>query len=257
MGRVVSGVVPNGSNCVLLEKATDHVVLECNGVNVTLNRPSSPTVNHILTANNRTRCSGGGAFSCSPLPQFTSPNGSNLSNQESSFGQLWRWAPARLLARDLRFRLCGNGSYCPTSTHWTLQSFWASLMANTLINNPSTEESVNAQFQSTKPDPVDDPIWSTKWMLCTTNASGTDCSGSLSKQQWLTGNKTEQCMAVMEQHNADDASVGVTICELDDRMDELCTIIQSARYQVFEANCQLTGRSSTAHAPPRPAPAGS
>ena len=242
MGRAATTTSPTPGNCTLLEKTSDQFILYCNGQNVTLNRPRSPTVSQILSSNSKSKCQNAGTFGCSALPVYTQTDGTPLAEQEVSYGQLWRWAPARLLARDLRFRLCGNGTSCPQSVGWNLQTFWNQMMGGNLLSNqPNGQQSVNSYFTSVTPDPYDSS-WDQNWLLCTKNSTSSMCSGTISKQNWLTGNKTQQCMAVTKQPNSNYASVGVTICELDDQMDQLCTLIQSARYQIFEANCQLTGK---------------
>jgi hypothetical protein len=53
------------------------------------------------------------------------------------------------------------------------------------------------------------------------------------------------CQAIKDQSNAADATVDLTICNLDSRLNSLCTLIQNARYRVFEANCQITGQCRT------------
>ena len=239
MGRAANASTPTPGNCTLLEKTSDYFILYCNGHNVTLQRPKSPSPAKILQSTSRSKCQNAGAFGCSALPTYTQSDGTPLQEQEVSYGQLWRWAPARLLARDLRFRLCGNGSSCPQSLNWNLQTFWNQMISGNLL--PNNSPSVNSYFASPTPDPYD-PAWDSEWLLCTKNSSLSICSGKISKQNWLVGNKTNECMDVTKQPNANSAAVGVTICELDDQMDQLCTLIQSARYQIFEANCQLTGK---------------
>ena len=225
MGRAPTATTPPATNCTLLSKNDSWLVLYCNGNNVTLARPKSPSATVQLQSQTRTRCG-----SCQAPPPFQSPNGTAVP-AEVSYGQLWRWAPARLLARDLRFRMCGNGTKCPQSTGWTLSTFWAQMRAP-----------VDKLSAAVGPDPPNS-TWDQPWLLCTTNSSGSVCSGHISKQQWLAGNRTKDCLAVLNQSNTQSAAVGVTICELDNNMDELCTLIQHARYQIFEANCQLSGLS--------------
>jgi hypothetical protein len=103
MGRPATYSVLDAS-CVLLEKKELTIVLKCSTGNVTLSRPKSGE----FTVSQRTKCS-----QCDSLPKFTTPNGTILSENEVSYGKLWRWAPSRMLAQDLRFRLCGNDTECP------------------------------------------------------------------------------------------------------------------------------------------------
>ena len=243
MGRAGVADSPPPTNCTLLEKTATSMVLECNGVNRTLNRPRSPTVEQMLQSPIRSRCSGAGTFACDATPTYNAASGETIE-AETSFGRLWRWAPARLLARDLRFRMCGNGTDCPQSRQWTLETFWPLMLGNTLTTDSPATPSVNAMFDEVGPDPQD-PAWDQDWLLCTKNASGSMCSGKISKNDWLKGDRAQLCKAVLNQPNTKLASVGVNVCDLDDRMDSLCRTIQSARYRVFEANCQLTGKCLT------------
>ena len=229
MGRAARGQLPT-ANCTVVAKNSTAVVVSCGGVNTTLGRPLEPATR--LSTTNRTR-------QCDPLPTWASSNGSPIQEPEVSYGQLWRWAPSRRLARDLRFRLCGNATQCPQAAHWTLDTFWQSM----LEGNPRGGEGVTnplALFGEVGQDP-DTTNWTDPWMLCT----NTTCQGSIAKQDWLRGDKAAQCKAISKLSNAASATVNLNVCYLDSRLDALCTLIQQARYRVFEANCQVSGNCRT------------
>jgi len=234
MGRPAS-YSASSENCTLVSKTDTAMILDCRGQKVTLQRPKSPNV----AVSTRTRCE-----SCDPLPVFKTADGAKtLDEPEVSYGKLWRWAPARKLAQDLRFRLCGNATTCPAMKPLTLDAFWTQMMAGGLTGE-ATDTTVNALFQSVKADDPDIARWSTPWMLCTNNGSGVDCQGSATKREWL-GNRKSTCDRMTSLANSNQAVADLTVCNLDDRLDNLCRVIQNARYRLFEANCQLSGSCRT------------
>ncbi len=239
-------------SCVITSKSAASVVLACaDGSTQTLPRPTSlsvlPTSSSRSTSSTapRTRCTG-----CTPPPAFF-VNNQTLPVPETSYGTPWRWSPSRLLARDLRFNLCGNATQCPQVTDWSLDDFWTRMLQGTLMGPIPSAHSINAVVaQASQPSQhtPDEALWSQPWLLCTTNGSGAQpwCSGSISKAAWLNGgDRPGQCKAVLQQPNAAQAAVDLSICDLDAGMNLLCTAVQQARYAVFEANCQLTGRCRT------------
>lgn len=204
--------------CTLLEKRDDVFILDCGSNTVTLPRPKS-------TIETKKRpCD-----QCDKLPVYEDANGTILDN-EVSYGQLWKWSPARLLARDLRFRLCGNATFCDAAKQWTLDTFW-----------PNMKNSINTLFQ--EPAATEEAAWSTNWMLCT-GKNAANCQGKASKAQWIQ-NRPGTCKTMLSLSNVNDASENLTICNLDSRLDTLCRVVQAARYRVFEANCQVTGSCRT------------
>jgi hypothetical protein len=157
-----------------------------------------------------------------------------------------------LLARDLRFKLCGNATQCPQVRDWTLGNFWGKMAAGTLFGPVSPPDALNTriQVQRTRQQQANragrsDPLWDAPWLLCTTNSSGQTCQGSIRKADWLSGDRTAMCRAVLTQPNAPSAAVDLSLCDLDSSLNSLCSVIQAARYRVFEANCQLTGQCRT------------
>ena len=241
-------------SCVVTSKSASSVTLSCaDGSTQTLPRPTSasvlPTTGAKSTSSTapRTRCTG-----CTPPPAFF-VNNQSLPVPETSYGTPWRWSPSRLLARDLRFNLCGNATQCPQVTDWSLDDFWVRMLQGTLMGPVPSTKSINAVVaqaaaQQQQLHTADEALWDQPWLLCTSNGSGAApwCSGSISKAAWLNGgDRTTQCKAVLQQPNAAQAAVDLSICDLDAGMNLLCTAVQQARYAVFEANCQLTGRCRT------------
>lgn len=232
MGRAARGQLPT-YNCTVVAKNDTAVVVSCGGVNTTLQRPLEPNTRMVTT--NKTRCG-----RCDPLPTWKSSNGQPIAESEVSYGQLWRWAPSRRLARDLRFRMCGNDTYCPQAAHWTLQNFWPSMLEGNPLRTGAVM-SPSQLFKDVGPD-TDQTNWDDPWMLCLANGT---CQGSIPKQTWLKGDKATQCKAISSLSNANSATVNLNVCNLDSRLDALCTLIQQARYRVFEANCQVAGSCRT------------
>ena len=231
MGRPASYSATATDSCTLLEKTDAYMKLDCGGSNVTLPRPRSANVT------SRTRCE-----SCDPLPVFKTSDGTVLGEAEVSYGKLWRWAPARKLAQDLRFRLCGNDTACPAMKSLSLSDFWPNYMAGGITGTPSSD-TLSRLFASTATDP-DDPAWALPWILCTSNGTVPDCQGSATKADWLTNRKTT-CDRIKDLPNSNQAVANLTVCNLDDSLDNLCRVIQNARYRLFEANCQLSGSCRT------------
>ena len=226
MGRASRG---GASQCTVVAKNSTALTLSCQGSLRTLPRPLPSQVK--LTSRNRT---------CDPTPTFTV--GGKRVMAETSYGVPWRWSPSRLLARDLRFRLCGNDTRCPIVKGWTQDNFWSMMRSNTLFR-PNPSNSLDQMFESSTPA-QDSGIWSEPWMLCTSNSSGTDCQGTMSRHDWVQ-NKYQMCKAVSTLPNANEANVDLDVCNLDSSMNQLCATIQNARYRIFEANCQLTGQCRT------------
>ena len=248
------------ATCVVMAKTSDQVTLQCQ--NSTASSPPSPSSTYTVVLPRpksvpdaptaRTPCG-----QCAPPPTFV-VNSTTQVTPEVSYGRLWRWSPSRLLARDLRFRLCGNATVCPAASGWTLSTFWQEMRDGDLFpyeegatGTPTTTSSYPANLGQQMAEAGQPPASYTSswpdgkpWMLCTTNASGTRCEGEMDRSQWLLG-RTQACRAVLDQPNAQYAAVSLSICDLDEQMNSLCALIQQARYRVFEANCQLTGQCRT------------
>lgn len=254
MGRAARAAsvesLPALATCVVTAKTADRVTLACpDGSTPTLPRPTSASVLNSASQAARRPCG-----TCDPLPAFfAGANNQSLPTPETSYGRPWRWSASRLLARDLRFKLCGNDTRCPAvqSQAWTTANFWPKMAAGTLFRPTPAPDALNTRLQTQRqrqqarglgPDAAS---WDEPWLLCTTNASGRSCSGSISKADWLSGNRPDLCRAVLAQPNAPSAAVDLSICDLDASLNSLCSVIQQARYDVFEANCQLTGQCRT------------
>jgi hypothetical protein len=125
----------------------------------------------------------------------------------------------------------------------SLAEFWPNYMAGGLTGSGASPDTLSRLFASTGTDP-DDPAWAMPWMLCTSNGSVPDCQGSATKAEWLTNRKTT-CDRIKELPNSNQAVANLTVCNLDDNLDNLCRVIQNARYRLFEANCQLSGSCRT------------
>jgi len=232
MGRPASYSAA-AQTCTLVAKRDTEIVVNCGESNITLARPKSANVSFA----GRRRCA-----QCDPLPTFHAADGTALPESEVSYGKLWRWAPSRKLAQDLRFRLCGNDTACPQlkSEKFQLNSFWYEMMAGGLTGTP--QNTVNQLFAAVQEDPDG---WTDKpWMLCTNSGSGTECQGTASKRAWLR-DRAGTCSQIKDQPNANEAVADLTVCDLDESLDVLCRTIQNARHRLFEANCKLSGACRT------------
>ena len=91
-----------------------------------------------------------------------------------------RALPERMLARDLRFRLCGNATECEglNPDVWKVGNFWPAMMHGHTTKGaqtPSMHDLFRSQTQ------VEDPAWSKQWLSCTNNGSGVDCQGLIAR----------------------------------------------------------------------------
>ena len=81
---------------------------------------------------------------CRMPPTYPFPGGAATAS-EVSYGQLKRLETSRLLAIDLRRRLCGNATTCAASKDWALPTFWANVFAKDVPDLPSGDNA-NALF---------------------------------------------------------------------------------------------------------------
>jgi hypothetical protein len=230
MGRSAA-FASTDESCKLVEKQSTYLVVNCKNGNMTVPRPKS---GNVQLARKR-KCS-----ECDPLPKFYTPNQTLISEPEVSYGSLWRWAPARVLAQDIRFRLCGNATTCPQMKTFDIDTFWTNYLNNNVLQTSS--KSVKQLIDSAPED--QDDWFQTPWMLCTNDGSGQNCQGTASKKNWLS-NRHGTCSSIKNLPNANDAISDLSICDLDDDMNYLCSVIQNARYRLFEANCKLSGKCRT------------
>jgi len=219
MGRPVNQAVDQ--QCTLVSKADDHMVLNCPSSSVPVIIPRRKSDN--VSMQQRVRCE-----SCDPLPIFKAADGTPIAEPEVSYGQPWRWAPERMLARDLRFRLCGNATECEglNPDVWKVGNFWPAMMHGQTTKGaqtPSMHDLFRSQTQ------VEDPAWSKQWLSCTNNGSGVDCQGTISKANWM-ADRAGTCKRIVDHP---EAAVDLTICQLDATLDQVC-------YTSTPPNCSLT-----------------
>lgn len=189
-------------------------------------RLRAKTVPELLRSSARPRLA-----DCNPPPTYQFANGST-SASEVSYGQLKRHEASRMLANDLRRRLCGNSTVCKPASQWSLPSFWTSVF---MANFPPIP-----QGNGENPE-----AWTGRpWLACTQAENGTQsCQGRIPRRDWATGSRPNVCLdSIMNQSNADDLTQRINICDMDPEMDRFCRTIQDARYRVFEANCLYSGQ---------------
>ena len=190
-----------------------------------VSRLRAKTVAELLNAPTRPRLS-----DCSPPPSYKVANSTVAS--EVSYGQLKRIEAARLLANDLRRRLCGNSTVCEPSSKWSLPTFWSSVF---MANFPSNLPSGNG---------ANETLWTQPWVACKQSKDGSqECDGTIKREDWIAPNRTGTCLAALTQSKfADQLAQDVNVCDLDSTMDLFCRTVQDARYHVFEANCLYSGQ---------------
>ena len=188
-------------------------------------RLRAKTIPELLNSGTRPRLS-----DCNPPPAYAFGNGT-ATPPEVSYGQPRRWEAARLLANDLRRRLCGNSTVCKPASQWTLPSFWNSVY---MANFPPIPDG-NGENQS---------LWQQPWVTCTQPTNGTQqCSGTIPRSSWATGDRPQICLdAVTTSPLANSLTQNVDVCDLDASLDRFCRTVQDGRYKVFEANCLYSGQ---------------
>ena len=191
-------------------------------------RLRAQTVDELLAAPTRARLA-----DCKPPPDYYVVNAT--TPPEVSYGQPMRWEASRMLARDLRQRLCGNSSVCEASASWSLATFWSDVYAK-YIPAPSKPATTGDSNSS---------LWTEPWVACVQASNGTQhCDGTIPRDKWIqSGNRSNTCLdAITGSSLASSLAQPISICDLDSTMDTFCRTVQDARYRVFEANCLYSGQ---------------
>ena len=193
--------------------------------NVTRLRAS--TVDELLASPTRARL-----VDCKPPPDYV-VNGTTPTPPEVSYGRPVRWETSRLLARDLRQRLCGNSSACKPSASWSLATFWNDVYAKYIPASTTTSTAGNST------------LWTKPWVACVQSSNGTQiCDGTIPRDKWIqSSNRSGVCLdAITNSKLASSLAQPISICDLDSTMDTFCRTVQDARYRVFESNCLYSGQ---------------
>ena len=229
MGWPITTKIPTG--CYILPDDEHPNKYDCpgSGQNLeggTLNRLTAKTLDQLLSNRLRPRL-----VDCDAAPKYVTSDETEVK-PEVSYGMLKRLETSRMLAIDLRRKLCGNSSKCTPSENWELSSFWEEVYMKKFPEVPGG----NGANQS---------LWENPWVVCkqhTENNTQT-CEGTIDRGTWITGNRTEVCLlAIQNTTLKDELSQPVNVCDLDPDMDFFCRSVQDARYKVFEANCIFSGQ---------------
>ena len=188
-------------------------------------RLRAKTIPELLNSPSRSRLT-----DCTTPPVYQMGNNTQTT-PEVSYGQPKRWEASRLLANDLRRRLCGNSVECKPSSNWSLPTFWESIY---MKNFPPIPQGNGANKS----------LWTKPWVACTQGSDGTQtCEGTIDRSSWATGNRPQICLdTLLAQNISKQLSQDMDVCNLDSSLDGFCRAIQNARYRVFEANCQYSGQ---------------
>jgi hypothetical protein len=170
---------------------------------------------------------------CDPTPKYTTTSSTGGDDDdvkpEMSYGVLKRIETSRMLAIDLRRKLCGNNSVCTPSEKWQLSTFWDEIYMKNFI--PPAGEDGNG---------ANDSLWENNWTACIQHQSNQtqDCEGKIDRETWIKGNRPEICRDTITNTSiADKLAQPINVCDLDQSMDMFCRTVQDGRYKVFEANC--------------------
>jgi hypothetical protein len=222
MGWPVSAAIPSG--CYLLPD-TDKYVCQ-RGIPSPVNRLRAKTVDELLQPRQRPRLA-----ECEPPPAYVTGDGKEV-RPEVSYGVMKRLETSRLLAIDLRRKLCGNNSVCAPSAEWELSSFWSEVYMKDFPGTPGG-------------DGANQTLWDQPWAACKQHPENQTqtCEGTIKRADWVQGNRTDLCLSTIRTTSiANDLAQPINICDLDQDMDAFCRSIQDARYRVFEANCLYSGQ---------------
>ena len=188
-------------------------------------RLRAKTVTELLNSPTRPRLT-----DCSQPPTYKI-NSTTTVPSEVSYGQLKRLEAARLLANDLRRRLCGNATTCQPAASWSLGSFWTNVYSRNAFTNIPTGNGENSS------------LWETPWVACVQKNGTQVCDGIIRRNEWATGDRQRMCLDTLTKSPlAGNLTQDVNVCDLDEGMDRFCRTVQDARYQIFEANCLYSGQ---------------
>jgi hypothetical protein len=188
-------------------------------------RLRAKTIPELLTSPKRPRLS-----DCNPPPTYRI-NSTTTTAPEVSYGQLKRLEASRLLANDLRRRLCGNATACQPAAAWSIGSFWTGVYSKNAFNAVPSDHGENAS------------LWETPWVACLQQNGTQTCDGTIPRSDWATGDRQKLCLdALTNSPLANSLAQDVNVCDLDEGMDRFCRTLQDARYQIFEANCLYSGQ---------------
>jgi hypothetical protein len=225
MGWPVSAPIPSG--CYLLPD-TDKFVCQKSTLS-SISRLKAKTVDELLQPKQlqqRPRLT-----ECEPIPEYATSDGSPLQ-PEVSYGVLKRLEMSRLLAIDLRRKLCGNNTVCAPSADWELSSFWSDVYMKDFPEVPGG----NGANQT---------LWDSPWVACKQHPENQTqtCEGTINREHWISGNRADICLNTIKSTTiANDLAQPINVCDLDQDMDLFCRSVQDARYKVFEANCLYSGQ---------------
>jgi len=188
-------------------------------------RLRAKTIAELLNTPSRARLS-----DCSAPPTYKLANNATTP-PEVSYGQLKRRETSRMLANDLRRRLCGNSTVCKPSSNWSLSTFWDTVYMKTFPRIPQGNG-------------ANESLWSKPWVACNQSADGVQfCQGTIDRNTWATGNRQQVCLdTILAQPISKSLAQDMDVCNLDSSLDAFCRAVQNSRYRVFEANCQYSGQ---------------
>ncbi len=266
-GRVISldtSVLPHGySRCLRRSLLEGFARFTCNTTSSTAPNPYEPQMSRRARLNveelllrrgrRRTWCS-----RCSPPPQFTSQAGAPIP-PESSFGRLHRWSAERMLAKDLRDALCGQGdaAQCQVPLNrsaWRRGQFMRNLLfsPHLLFTNVTQGTPVPPSNQGQEKE--DPRRWTAKpWVYCPTAEAlrtGEGCQGVISRSEWMQS-RTRICPRMVRSYSTTatnttdgDPMARTPFCSIDNTTDGVCLAIAEARQLVIQANCIARGNLS-------------
>jgi len=219
MGWPLSTSIPPG--CHVVPKTNSYTCPETSrGTLNDVTKLSAKSLNQLLQYTTRP-----GLKDCDPTPKYTTVKGEVKA--EVSYGMLKRIETSRMLAIDLRRKLCGNNSVCVPSEKWQLSTFW--------------DEVYMKDFkQPTGGNGENKTLWETPWAACIQHKSNQTqtCEGIIDRDTWIKGNRAEICLATITNTSvANKLAQPINVCDLDQSMDMFCRTVQDGRYKVFEANC--------------------
>lgn len=205
---------------------------------------------------------------CSPRPTWVTELDSTKMNPEVSYGIPFRWSASRLLASDLKSIIC-NGNHvtseeCNMLIHeanWTMDKFAEYFVSDvrSLLRNISQDMILDPDLQSitsmNTPTGTENDLWNgtdANWVACKLEPNTTNpksiCYGKISKSDWYGPDRAGACVNeyinMEKQGLVNSATVPLDLCTINDKMNELCQVLQQAQKMVFEGNCIFAGGCS-------------
>lgn len=166
-----------------------------------------------------------------------------------STGEQARLSPERVLAAELRRRVCGAAVDCPLltqvfdSSQWRTERFMKALLdGRTLVQAERAWTTPPPASGVTETPAPDDVLWARPWVFCTTVDGSPRCSGSIPRTTWVNpASRPSACAHNIKSSDLHSPNTRIVFCLLNSETEELCSKIVGWRDKVQNILCQAAG----------------